>query len=163
MKLLCSLLFVGFLLCACGGGSEDTPVQPTPFSSDARTTLSGEWPTAVNYYLVRDQQHWDQVWTQRRAGMDCSRSYNVSACQASSPPAVDFTRFMVVGVYLDRVFTFVGQPQHIRAFRDSEGLFVEFRSSPQVASGANPAAEPAGEFFLLPSTLETVTFRPAGT
>src|SRR4029450_10721057 len=121
-----ALVALSALVAACGGGSDTTraPVAATAFSSSARAVLSGDWSGPYPYFLVRDAQHWSQAWAERSASIDCSLSQNAAACQSGSPPAVDFTRFMVIGVYLGQSWTFSKRAQPIDVFRQATGLVV---------------------------------------
>jgi hypothetical protein len=159
--LLLISLCAGLLLSACGGGEEErTAIPMTAFSAESQAQLQGEWPTGtgMQYYWVSDQQYWNQLWSERKASLNCAAAFNQAACNASStPPVVDFSKFMIIGIYGGRQFQFTGQPDHIQAWRDSSGPKVLFRSAPWTKA-ADSAPEAA--FFLIPATKESVMIGP---
>ena len=159
--LLLISLCAGLLLSACGGGEEErTAIPMTAFSAESQAQLQGDWGTgdAYQYYWITDQQYWNQVWTTRKALLNCAAAFNQAACSASStPPVVDFSKFMIIGIYGGRQFQFTGQPDHIQAWRDSAGVKVLFRATPWAkATGSAPDSA----FFLIPFTKESGMISP---
>jgi hypothetical protein len=110
--------------------------------------------------LVRDQQHWNQVWAERQADLDCSRSYNASACSSAQPPAVEFGQYMVIGVYVGQGNHFAKPSERLLIYRDTRGLVVEFQVVPIVVGLPPSSTLPEVEFLLVPTTTENVNFNP---
>jgi hypothetical protein len=154
-------------LAACGGGGDgeaaNTPVQRTEFSQTSQSALAGDWPFTRWYYLVSDQQDWQAKWSDRLQKIDCNLPFNVEACRSTQAPSVDFSRYMVVGLYLNRQFQFSGRPNHIQVFQNAGGMFIEFSSVPQEASPQVSLLPPDSEFFLVPKTDGPITVGPAGS
>src|ERR1700741_2763764 len=110
-----------FALTSCGGGSNTHDVAVTEFFESDQLTLSGDWPldTGTRAFLITNDEEWQLAWNNRKATLVCETytPYNERACAASSPPAVDFSKYSVVGLLLNPVSYFVA-PTPRRVFID---------------------------------------------
>jgi hypothetical protein len=121
-------------LTSCGGGdgSESQQVAVTEFAPADQPVLAGDWPldATTRAFLVQSADEWQQAWVARKAVLNCEAfaSYNAPACQATSPPAVDFSRYAVVGLLLNPVYYFVApSPARVALEGDGSSLVVEYR------------------------------------
>ena len=155
------------LLAGCGGSDSDSnSVQQVELSASAKQSLSGDWPISGfnHYYLAQDQLNWQAIWSERLSRIDCSQSFNFFACNQITPPEIDFSRYMLIGIYLDRYGHFVGLPGTLAANQVDGALFVTFTASVQSLPVAPLSAAPESVFFLIPhggKPFNPVTFSPA--
>jgi len=151
---LAMTLATAAVLASCGGDSVDE-VPITELAESDLAVLYGDWPldTTTRAFLVKTDAEWQQAWSERKAVLVCEvyTPYNDAACAADSPPAIDFSRYSLVGLLLNPVMGF-GDPTPTRVFHEQDGrvLVVQYEYH-------NPYHVPfylitQTRFFLVPKT-----------
>jgi hypothetical protein len=148
---LCAAL-VCSLLTACGGNDADQTIDPVELSAAPAQALAGDWPISGYYafYTVQDQANWEALWSERLSRLDCTQPFNSVACGSLTAPSVDFTRFMLVGLYLDRYGRFNDLSSTLHIHHNDSGLLIEFSGSVQPTPLVPLTAPPVSSFFLIP-------------
>lgn len=124
-------LAAAFTLAACGGGDAEKDVEVTELPTEDQYVLSGDWPldTSTRAFLVRNDEEWAQAWADRKAQLQCGTAtpYNDLACAADAPPAVDFSKYSLVGLLIHPVYFFDSpSPAHVFADDDNRKMVVEY-------------------------------------
>lgn len=154
-------LSTGFLS-ACGGGSDaPQPVNRTEFSTPDRQILAGPWPQNLTYLLVADQQHWNQIWTERQAHLACTPTTQLPACTQATAPTVDFSRYHVIGLNFNQSCRFSKSSDYTRVTEKEGVRTVEFDVT-CILPGQAPYTDYASDFFLLPRGTVNYLFQPSG-
>ena len=156
-----------WLLVGCGGSDGEHSINTVELSASSKQAVAGDWPVTGYYafYTVQDQMDWQALWSERLAKIDCSRPFNAAACSQTEPPSVDFSRFTLVGLYLDRYGEFNDLGNTLRVFSNNAGLVIEFSSTTQPTALVPTTMSPVSSFFLVPkpaSGFPQITFHPNG-
>jgi hypothetical protein len=158
-----ALALAVFALASCGGGSSREHVQTAELPEADQAAVSGDWPleTTTSAFLVKTDAQWQQLWSERQAMLVCEdyAPYNDAACAASGPPAVDFSKYSLVGLLLRPALYFV-DPTPTEVFLENDGrvLVVEYEYH-------TPYKVPfylytGTRFFLVPRTEAELSARP---
>lgn len=135
------------LVAACGGG-ESSEQSYRRFSQAQEAQLAGDWDAQPDSIVVKDAAAWQSRWQQRRSAIDCTSSYNQAACATADPPAVDFTKYAVVGSFAGRSCTFEKpeDPAHVFTESDPSELVVEVG---WMCASSLPFVGPPANLFVL--------------
>jgi hypothetical protein len=144
------------MLASCGGGTDEEEVQTIALSEGDEAAVGGDWPldTTTSAFLIKSDEQWQQVWSERKAMLVCdsvNAPYNDAACAADAAPAIDFSKNSLVGLMINGVLVFQGPtPKRVFHERDGQVLVVEYEYH-------NPYHVPfylytQTRFFLVPRT-----------
>jgi hypothetical protein len=143
------------LLASCGGGSSKTDQPVTELSASDNAVLSGDWPqdTPTRAFIVRNDEEWQAAWQDRKATLNCESyaDYNRAACAADSPPAIDFSKYSLVGLLLNPV-SYFKDPTPDEVFLDDEDHNLVVRYSYSVTYHVPAQLVTGTRFFLVPAT-----------
>jgi hypothetical protein len=154
-KVGCVLLSA--VLSSCGGGDSVEAVQLTHFSEPTQSALAGDWPNEGNYYVVLDETEWRSIWADRRRSLNCDVSINKPACDMVNAPIIDFSNYVLVGLYLGSVgFIDRGSNGVTASRKGSEVIISFFFLSPNLAT-ANASNS---AFYLINRNFATISFVP---
>lgn len=142
------------LLASCGGSDSKTDQPVTELSASDNAVLRGDWPLdgQTKAFIARDDAEWQAIWSARKTQLMCGDAwpYNDAACAADAPPAIDFSRYSVIGLLLHPVLYFKDPTPDEVFIEGADKLVVKYSYSTTFHVPAQLVT--ITRFFLVPKT-----------